>query len=780
MSIERDPRIEFHEAGTLISVTRWIRTHDEGIAEWLKNARRAYQPDRADVAEKDRTALLLFQDSELRRPARIGLLDVGGATLEDVTRWSTWQDPEASGRGSTIIEEETQGNGGKAYMFKLFKKVSRIVGVRERTLNCKGFDGPASTVERGTPGFIPDIASAQDLPNVSWEGELERVLKPYDMSLEDLPKELKRALHDRESFTLVEGVDPIGWYKGRIDAEELVEKILRHDQATLAVQQLRLYAAHNGRLMRSGKPLELEPIKPYPGFEQPVVHEIPPELPDDNGKVQSTTLDGTRPKGRLILYTSVENMPGAFKKLKPRWKITYRTQHQMVGSKSVGELVPGTPGSYYVYATVELSALEPDYVELGRIRPGSGPLMQALDQFVADKIRELAKRIYDCRRQEQDQAALDEVHEENRLLDSFKNRFLPAGEFGAQGGNGQGPGPWPEPPPPEPVDYGEVPDAVEISWARDKTLHIAKNTTVNLSTILRPRIRDARGRIVPGFELEWCSADRHVVTFEHGSQVTAVGKGKTEIWARIPGVNVESGKVSVEVWQIDHVLLTPRNLEIPVGEKRQIVAEVTSDDGQRSTEVFLNWKHDADDQLIVRIHPSGIVTGNRAGKTSITAGAGDPAAGGVWARISADVTVIPNPKELERGGGFPQLLLTERDCDPATGEKRPSNPDQPALWQEVTDYQYNVWWLNIGAPDAAFLFRQRNDSPSLWRAFHAQKLVDMVVQVHMQQEFTSKGDSENKDYWASHKQALEIFQILLAEPMWQQLKTYVHTGAGLN
>ena len=114
MSIERDPRIEFHEAGTLISVTRWIRTHDEGIAEWLKNARRAYQPDRADVAEKDRAALLLFQDSELRRPARIGLLDVGGATLEDVTRWSTWQDPEASGRGSTIIEEETQGNGGKA------------------------------------------------------------------------------------------------------------------------------------------------------------------------------------------------------------------------------------------------------------------------------------------------------------------------------------------------------------------------------------------------------------------------------------------------------------------------------------------------------------------------------------------------------------------------------------------------------------------------------------------------------------------------------------------
>ena len=85
MSIERDPRIEFHEAGTLISVTRWIRTHDEGIGEWLKNARRAYQPDRADVAEEDRAGLLLFQDSEPRRPARIGLqLGVPASTVHRV------------------------------------------------------------------------------------------------------------------------------------------------------------------------------------------------------------------------------------------------------------------------------------------------------------------------------------------------------------------------------------------------------------------------------------------------------------------------------------------------------------------------------------------------------------------------------------------------------------------------------------------------------------------------------------------------------------------------
>lgn len=120
MSIERDPSIEFHELGTLTSVTRWIRTHDEGIAEWLKNARRAYQPDRADVDERYRVAVLLFKDANGDILPRIGLLDVGGATLQDVTAWSVWQDPTASSRNSGVSEEETHGNGGKAYMYRLF------------------------------------------------------------------------------------------------------------------------------------------------------------------------------------------------------------------------------------------------------------------------------------------------------------------------------------------------------------------------------------------------------------------------------------------------------------------------------------------------------------------------------------------------------------------------------------------------------------------------------------------------------------------------------------
>ena len=64
-----------------------------------KTVRRQYQVDRANVADNHRVALLLMSDATAEQPARIGVTDVGGATLEDVTAWSTWQDPDARDAG---------------------------------------------------------------------------------------------------------------------------------------------------------------------------------------------------------------------------------------------------------------------------------------------------------------------------------------------------------------------------------------------------------------------------------------------------------------------------------------------------------------------------------------------------------------------------------------------------------------------------------------------------------------------------------------------------------
>jgi len=781
MSIQRDASIKFHELGTLSAVTRWIGTHDEGVAEWLKNARRTYQPDRANVEEQHRVAVLLLKDSAAEAHARIALLDVGGATLEDVSQWSTWQDIDASSRGSSLPEEQTQGNGGKAYMYRLFRGPARILGVRDKRLNCKGFLGTLNSLERGIPGFMPDNAAGRDLTIVSCESEVKKALAPYDVTFDELPKDVQDAIRVRQAFTLVEGIDPVDIYKGRIPADDLMHKIIRHDQSTLAIQQLRLYAVHNGRLINNGKALEPESIPPYPGFEWPIVSEIPEELPGEGGVLQSTTLGGSRPRGRVNLYSSKENMVTAYKKLKPRWKVTYRTDHQMIGSKPVSELVPATPGSYFVYATVELSALEPDYVALGRVRPGDGPLVEAVDQFVADRIRALSKEISDRRRQEQDQQALDQVHEENRRLDNFKNRFLPSGGIGGDGGIGEG-GRGPtskDDSGPSDTEYGEVPECIDLQWDVAQTLRVGVGVNFHVDSVFRPRVLDSTGRLVPRAKVEWFSEDRHVMKFEDWHLLNTVNKGATEVWAQVKGTNIRSPKVQVETWIVDHVLLTPRTLEIPIGKRQQIIAEVTNDEGCRGTNVFLNWEHDADDPLIVRISPTGWVTGNRHGRTSISAGAGARSGGGIWARIRAEVDVIPSSDQPERGGGFPQLLLTGRGIDPDTGEIRQGDPDQPVLWQEVRDYQNNIWWLNLESAEAAFFFNRRMEDLKTWRGYHAQKVVEMVIQVHMKEEFDAKGEAERPDIWARHKAVLDSYHIQLTQAMWENLQEYVLTGEGL-
>jgi len=303
----------------------------------------------------------------------------------------------------------------------------------------------------------------------------------------------------------------------------------------------------------------------------------------------------------------------------------------MIGSKPVSDLLPTTPGSQFVYATLELSALEPDYVTHGRVRPGDGPLMEALDAFIAEHLRELAKAIYDRRRQEKDEEELDAVAKENQMLDRWKDQFLPNSEGGAGGGSGGGHGPGPGPGPiPE---RGLEPYQIIISAPPDG-LTLGVGVEVSLKQILSPRVVDELGRSVTGVKLSYLSDDAGVLEIDRtNGRATAVGKGQCLVIVRLSS-GLSSEAVKIDAWVVDHVLLSPRHLELPIGTRKTITAEVTAEDGRRSTGVLLNWKHTADDSLLVRIRPNGTVTGNRLGETQVLAGAGrDDAA--VWSRIPA-------------------------------------------------------------------------------------------------------------------------------------------------
>jgi hypothetical protein len=695
------------------------------------------------------------------------MLDVGGATLEDVTAWSTWQDPDASRRGSRLKEEETQGNGGKAYMYRLFTGETRLLGVKDGRRNCKGFEGPPQSVERGTPGWIPNAAEGRNAPIGSWKDELEGALGPYSMSFDDLPERVRMALADREAFTLVEGVEPCNLSRGRIDAGQLIDKVVRHEQTILCFKQVDFYAAHNGRLVNNGKKLMLPPIPPWPDIDSPVIVEIPEQLPLEDGEMVSTTEGGTRERGRLILRTSAENMPAAYRNLKPRWKMTYRTEHQVIGAKPISELFSAPPpGAQYVYGTVELAALEPGYVEHGRRRPKPGPLTDALDQFISKKIRELAKLINAKRQEMLDERALDQVHEENRKLDEFKNQFLPnlggdkrAADGDAPDGGGGG----------GPTEWGKVPEVVEQS-SEAKELCIANGLEVPLRSLLKLSVRDKGGRPVRA-NLEWGTSDRRIGSVSPTGEFKARMKGSCEIRAGVKGTDLRADPVRVDIWNVKQVLLTPRSLDIPLGTRQQITAEVTNDEGKRSTNVLLEWRHVAGDQMIARVSQRGIVTANRLGRTTLTAGAGD-----VWARQPVDIRVVPNPEKPEVGKGFPRLLLTGKDLDPATEKIREGDPDQPPLWQEPSDVMHNVWWLNLKNPQAAFAFRSYKTNPPLWRAYHAEKIVEMVVQAIMSEEFTRKREHERPSSWEAYLAAMDRHRVRIVQQMWKHLQPFVIEG----
>ena len=204
-----------------------------------------------------------------------------------------------------------------------------MFGVRDGRRNCKGFVGEPGTVERGNPGWIPSVASGREVEISSWKAELGQALVGYDVTEGDLPPRVLAAITARQAFTLVEGEEPVGLYKGRIDSDDLVQKVVRHEQSTLCLEEVDFFAMHNGRLLNDGKRLSLPAITPYPGLESPSIFEIPEEIALPDGQTVSSTEGGKRERGRLILHTSAENMQAAYKNLRPRWQIIYRTKHQM-------------------------------------------------------------------------------------------------------------------------------------------------------------------------------------------------------------------------------------------------------------------------------------------------------------------------------------------------------------------------------------------------------------------------------------------------------------------
>ena len=769
-------RLPIHDLGTLRGLTRWISKHESGVSEWFKNVRSAYyQEGRTDVKPNHKVAVLLIKSAGKDEPSRIGVLDVGGFTFEDVKNWSVWNKPDASYRGGPK-QEETQGNGGKSYMYRLFKGPAFILGVKGNKLNQAGFIGENNSLERGLPRFYPSSnreiwqsgslthpnVNEKDVPIKDWSEELINQLSRFNTGISRLPKDVQDALHTRKAFTLVEGEDPIDWDWEGSNVKQFIKKLIRNPQSSRAIQQVKFYVIHDDKLLFSGEPLELEKIESYPGLEGPFEYPIPEILLAPNGNQVNTTKSssGKHPLGKTTLFTSKDSMEASYKTLQPRWMVTYRTRYEDVGQKSIPEIVPATPGSHFIYAQIDLDALTPDSVDSGRKRPNDTSLVLAVDRFLAEKIRELARQINDLQKQEISESTLDEIEKENNLLNKLKNEFLPAEggqDFGDISGDNEGKKKKTR----DPTTYGTKPNEIRVSTF---SIKIAKGVQINLTSILHPSVRDQNGNPVDT-DLEWKSDDRSVIKLDKKGNCDAISKGSCKIYISVIGTDIITPPIAADVVVIKDVLLSPREMKIGVGHSKQIIAQVTTDEDERFSDILLDWSHDAADQGIVKISPRGYVFGNKVGKTSVTSGTKND--GDLWATNPVSVEIIPSDDKGGTGSGFPTLKITDREIDPYTGKIRPGDPEAPALWQEFWDEKNNIWWLNTQSKDAQFAYSElQRGNKGLWKMFHAKLLVEMVIQAHLDFEYTKRGEEEREARWSDHKSFYDRKYVELTKAMW--------------
>lgn len=777
-------RLPVHDLGTLNHLTRWINKHDEGIAELLKNVRAAYQENRANVKPEERVAVILIKDSDNEDSASIGLLDVGGLTFEDVEKWSVWDDPDASSRGG-IKQEENQGNGGKAYMYRLFEGPAFIIGVKNDKQNQVGFIGKRNSLERGIPRFpttnrevwqpgeiLNPNEKEKDISLESWKEDLiNNLFSLFKTGWTDLPKEVRNSLEKRNAFTLVVGNNPINWSEGKSNVKQFIGQLIKHQQAQRAIQQIKIYVVYNGKFLFD-KPLELEEIEPYPKFKGPYGYDLPHLLLAPNGNQVNTlkSSSGKHSPGKITLFTSKENMEVSYKTLKPRWIVVYSTDLEEVGQKSIAEISPNTPGAHFIHAKVHLNALSPDSVDAGRKRPNDTLLVLAVDKFLAEKIKELAKKIYDLQKEEVNKDILDDIKKENDFLDKLKNKFLPTdfgGLFGFGETNGEGTGKKKNKK--SPRIYGEPPYEIKIS---SYSLRIAQGVEINLSAVLYPSVKDKNGNAVKSTDFTWKVMEGQNITLDKNGKCIALNAGECKINIAVDGTDIKTPPIVVEVISIKDILLSPRNIEVSVGHNKQIISQVTTVDNKRYTDVILNWRHDAPDQNLVKISPRGYVFGNKIGKTLVYAGAKNI---DMWVTNATAAEITPSNEKGKSGSGLPSLRVTDRDTDLVSGELRRGDPEEPALWQTASDFKSNIWWINTQSKDANFASKQREQgNEKVWKLFHCKLLVEMMVQVHLNAEYTNKGEEEQPTRWSDHKFFYDRKYVELTQAMWPELEKFIN------
>jgi len=401
-------------------------SHEKGLAEWLKNAVDAYR--RAGAADKDQHIVFRFTDGkDSSNPPTIECIDFVGMDYIDIEKaLKRWGDPNAAKRGQKVKVFGGHGNGGKFYMRQMFQQ-SYYFTYKQGKLNVFGFNKDRKY------GFSPEYKDKK----VS----LEEAFKIAGIDRSIIPNAVIRELeHGETGFTVVKGIRPKNLVGNHLPVYRICDKLKYHPQARSPLKFSNVSVIHNDKVMVNS--LRVEEIEPLEGFEGPYLFEIPDSLDSVEGDKKISMFDKRYGKGTLVLKTS--SLPFGRGGRKPELNcIDIAGEIGIIASYNMQQVgfLRYYPQAQYIYGECTCPILEdPDYdsVQNDREKLVENDRTQALLQWIAKRIDEVAGSIAEKEAKKEEEASVKTTDEFNQILNQWKNQFMSKLFAEVLGGPGKG------------------------------------------------------------------------------------------------------------------------------------------------------------------------------------------------------------------------------------------------------------------------------------------------------------------------------------------------------
>jgi hypothetical protein len=549
------PRFSFPEeipidkVSTLDQLTTQFAGVKDGLPELVKNSKDQYS--RLHILEECDRQIVVLLSTGLRR---LAVLDFAGAPLSNFEGWTVWSDPTAGKAEQAADIEAGHGNGGKAFMVRGATEFSFMESCYQGRRTRKGFRN-SLPAERYKPGYA--LESSQQIaaiPEIDPRWRLERFLAEVGVGLDDLPAEALAAFERRDSYTGVLLSKVADWTRKRRGAivklaqDAVPEIITTHGQTALTIETCQVWVVVDGSIVNDGHPLKPIPLDPYPGFEEPMVFDIPDILPDPEGFEAVDTAVGPSGERKLILRTSSKHLR-LNSDTRARNVIRVRNNRNNVATWPLPSLgiLPASIG--FVYGELRCPALLDEHLAgADRLHLANTSLARALRHWTTGLVRNLAEALHqtmlsEAKPQERQQArtALSGIRELMReyLEADADGRAHNDGDYGSQGADAKGikrhrVG----------TQYGERIDQIELENSISDLI-VVQGTTIPLSfrclELSPDRVRPVRGeglKLLNSADFNWQMDSR--------GNLTPHEIGIAEVWLETPDGSVSSNRV--EIW----------------------------------------------------------------------------------------------------------------------------------------------------------------------------------------------------------------------------------------